>query len=330
MARSRKKETKSPILTRLFIKNFQPYKRTKFKFHPGVNVIIGSSHFGKSSIMRAIRKAVFNRPRGGKFYSNFAPKKGKTVIKLDFSDGVSIKNVISISKKKKDDKTVKKVNSQSYSISVGETTKRFSGLSDEVISGFDLGEINFQGQHDPPLLLSTSKFKLAKLVSDITKLDKAYEAQSTLQGRVAKGKTQKEVVQTTVNRLKKELKRFDKLDELESTIQTLGIKEQQREQLVSEIQQLTEARQVLRSINKQISNVKSVLKKTEVTEKQTSFWITKRESLVKEIQDLKSAYSTIKKIKSTEVKFKKAEQDYFHTLKDLRQCPTCGQDTTGL
>lgn len=48
------------------IKNFQRIRSAKLVFRAGVNVIVGSSNNGKSSIFRALRSAIFNLPSGDK------------------------------------------------------------------------------------------------------------------------------------------------------------------------------------------------------------------------------------------------------------------------
>src|SRR5665647_764854 len=60
------------MIKSLEIHNVQSHKDTFLEFDPGVNVIIGSSDSGKTAILRAIKKVVFNRPLGDSFISNWA------------------------------------------------------------------------------------------------------------------------------------------------------------------------------------------------------------------------------------------------------------------
>ena len=53
----------------LSLENFQSHKKSSLEFSEGVNVIIGSSDSGKSSIIRSLQWVLFNRPSGDSFRS---------------------------------------------------------------------------------------------------------------------------------------------------------------------------------------------------------------------------------------------------------------------
>jgi len=67
------------------VENFQSHKRTVLELSPGVNVIKGRSHSGKSSIVRAIRWVLLNQPRGTHFVSHFKKKKEETSVGIAFT-----------------------------------------------------------------------------------------------------------------------------------------------------------------------------------------------------------------------------------------------------
>lgn len=54
-------------IKQVLIENFQSHARSKIEFGSGLNVIVGPSDHGKSSIIRALRWALFNEPRGADF-----------------------------------------------------------------------------------------------------------------------------------------------------------------------------------------------------------------------------------------------------------------------
>lgn len=54
-------------IQRLVLDNFQSHEHTETEFGPGLNVIIGPSDQGKSAIIRALRWALYNQPRGSDF-----------------------------------------------------------------------------------------------------------------------------------------------------------------------------------------------------------------------------------------------------------------------
>lgn len=74
-------------IERVLIENFQSHERSDLRFGPGLNVIVGPSDQGKSAVIRAIRWALYNQPRGSDFV-----RVGTTTcrVSLTFSDGTEI------------------------------------------------------------------------------------------------------------------------------------------------------------------------------------------------------------------------------------------------
>ena len=82
-------------LKTVILKNFQSHKYSVIEFDRGLNVIVGPSDTGKSSIIRAIKWALYNEPSGDYFI-----RKGETDVEVSllFSDGTKIKRYRSRSK----------------------------------------------------------------------------------------------------------------------------------------------------------------------------------------------------------------------------------------
>ncbi|MFZ5817844.1 MAG: AAA family ATPase [Bacillota bacterium] len=74
-------------IQQLLIENFQSHVRSELTFGPGLNVIIGPSDNGKSAVLRALRWALYNEPRGTEFVRSGARECRVTVT---MSDGVQI------------------------------------------------------------------------------------------------------------------------------------------------------------------------------------------------------------------------------------------------
>lgn len=64
------------------IQNFQGHKDTIIEFTPGLNVIVGPTDAGKSSILRALQKLIRDTPSGKPFLSNWATE---TTLTLTFT-----------------------------------------------------------------------------------------------------------------------------------------------------------------------------------------------------------------------------------------------------
>ena len=81
------------FIEKLEIENFQRHKSLKVDFCPGLNAIIGESDHGKSSLIRAIRWVLTNKPRGAQFQRNPKGAKGnlsKASVKIFLSNGFKI------------------------------------------------------------------------------------------------------------------------------------------------------------------------------------------------------------------------------------------------
>lgn len=74
-------------IKQILIENFQSHARSELTFGPGLNVIIGPSDNGKSAVLRALRWALYNEPRGSEFVRSGARECRVTVT---MSDGVQI------------------------------------------------------------------------------------------------------------------------------------------------------------------------------------------------------------------------------------------------
>ena len=71
------------MINKLSIANYQSHKHSILNFHSGVNVIVGTSDSGKSGVVRALRFATSNTPRGDAFRSHWG---GETAVEIECSD----------------------------------------------------------------------------------------------------------------------------------------------------------------------------------------------------------------------------------------------------
>jgi len=141
------------------IENFQSHKTTVVEFSPGVNVIKGRSHSGKSSVMRAIRWNLLNQPRGVHFVSHFKEKKEETFSAIQFSD---------------DEYTIRKRRGTSingYESSAGDFEAMRSDVPEEIQSITRMNQINVQMQGDPYFMLGMTPGKVAKELNKLIGLD---------------------------------------------------------------------------------------------------------------------------------------------------------------
>jgi exonuclease SbcC len=136
------------------IKNYQSHADTELEFHPGVNVLVGSSDSGKSAIFRAMAWVMTNRPLGNAF-CRWGTKKTRVELTID------------------SDTTIGRTKSKS------ENNYLFQGR--ELLAGTEVPEdiqrtlkidpvINIQQQISAPFLLSSSPGEVAAFFNDIAGL----------------------------------------------------------------------------------------------------------------------------------------------------------------
>lgn len=142
-------------LSNFEIQNFQIHKELKIKFTPGLNLIVGDTGSGKSSIIRALSLLLENQPRSGsKIYKSNTSKLPIT-LKLTDSNGNIIKR-----------------NHKVYWIN-NIKLKAFGGNEppNELLKYLPFKTINWQRQLDPHYLILETGGNAAKLFNKYSGLD---------------------------------------------------------------------------------------------------------------------------------------------------------------
>lgn len=78
---------KSKKIAKVIIENFQAHEHTEIEFDDGLNIIVGESNNGKTSILRAIMWAIDNQPLGTDF---IMAGKDECKVTICYDDGTSI------------------------------------------------------------------------------------------------------------------------------------------------------------------------------------------------------------------------------------------------
>lgn len=149
------------MIKKLRLKFFQSWKDVELIFKEGLNIIIGSSNSGKSSLLRAIYWAIENRPSGNSFVNHSQLKNGNIVGEV----------FVEIETEKGNIKRIKSKNFNGYYLN----DKKFEAVGldipEDVNKFFNFSEVNIQKQLDSPFLLSESGGEIAKFFNKILKLD---------------------------------------------------------------------------------------------------------------------------------------------------------------
>lgn len=188
----------------LLLRNFQAHRRTKLEFAPGVNAIAGASDQGKSSIIRALRWVVENRPAGDSFRSNFAGEQD-TEVTVETTEGETVTRT-------KGQKT------NSYSVNGKELKAMGQSVPEEVSAALRLSSVNFQHQMDAPFLLSLGSSKLSQYLNEVAGLDAIDRATSNIRKRILGNSQDQRTIEAQKTATAIALEKFQGLDETEGRL----------------------------------------------------------------------------------------------------------------
>jgi DNA repair protein SbcC/Rad50 len=178
-----------------------------------VNVITGTSDSGKTAILRSLSWLINNRPSGDAFKNWDVPLKESVSVSLELEDGNSIvlerqngKNTYSIFDKN------------------GEETK-FSAIKTdvpkEVTELLNLAEYNSQSQHQSYFLLQDTPGEIAKKLNDLVGLSIIDTLFSNIASQVRQTSIKISVLTSDRDNAEKDLKQYEKLDEIGNIIENL-------------------------------------------------------------------------------------------------------------
>ena len=231
----------------LNIQNFQSWRSGHFNFHPGINVIIGSSRAGKSAAMRALCWGCTNKPKGEAFRT-WGSK--ETKVEIFTGDGYSIgrrkatsKNEYWLNGDGDDDEAL-------FFKAFGQGEP-----PEEIQKALNLDPVNTQWQHDPPFLLSATSGEVARQLNRIANLSKIDTALSGIASIQSNSTQETKAAKKEIERLEEELASYDYLVDLESrvvSIEALRMKKcETKKQYDSALSLINEIERVERKLSHQ-------------------------------------------------------------------------------
>jgi len=268
------------MIKNLELQNFQSHKKTELVFSDGVNVIIGGSDSGKTSIIRALKWLVWNRPGGDAFRSTWG---GKTKVTLDL-------NGIEVSR-------IKDKENLYYSDGV-----KFMAFGAEVPFEIkhllNLNEINLQSQMDSPFLISSTPGDVAKHFNKIAHLDQIDGGLKTVQQWINGIKQDIHSGESQIIQSKEELKKFKHLEKFEIDVEVL---EEMQSKFLQEVNNVRELKTTITSIKEIQINID---KKSEILTAETLLntvldWIEEKKQLVRNHEQLGGLIAESKDIKGS-------------------------------
>ncbi len=234
-------------ITRVEIINFQSHSNTVVEFDEKFNAIVGETDNGKTSIFRAMRWCLYNKPSGTSFI-----RKGTSEcsVTIHFNDGTMIKRYRS--------KTTNAYDVIMKDGTVKEGLTGFGvGVPTEVLQTHEMRPVhlgvdgkrrslNLSQQLDGPFLLSEGPTQKATVIGRIAHteaIDKAIKG-TTKDTRDTKSKI--EDIISDIKEAKEGIKRFDDIEAREELISKA---ERLLSEIESELDTLNKARHLLLKIN---------------------------------------------------------------------------------
>ena len=217
------------MIKRLELENFQSHRESHLDFHPGVNIIVGTSDSGKTAIIRAIKWLKDNRPLGDEFRSHWG---GDTRVMIHLDDklinrmkGKSENSYILSKDKPGPDPTIFKA----FGTDIPEPIKDILNMSD----------INVQNQLDSPFLLTKSPGEVANHFNRIAHLEDIDYCIKNIQKEINSIESQTKHDKLLQEKRTEQLKGFDYLDMMEIDLENLEGMEQDYQQKIKSKSRLT-------------------------------------------------------------------------------------------
>jgi len=223
-------------LDQLILKNHESWVDGIFDFHPGVNILIGLSDAGKSSVLRAIRLVADNEPNRNKadgnpvFKNDTASDKEDASVQMIFADGVSVSRI----KGKSTNQYDLKINDNKI-----QEFKAFASIiPDEINNAVALNEVNIQKQKELPFLISQNSADRGRFFNQVAGLDNIDKSQKYANIKVLEAGREATACEKEMERVSAEIKKLDFISALEKKVEKLEALELRRFQLSGRIQSM--------------------------------------------------------------------------------------------
>lgn len=213
--------TKNNMLDSITVQNVQTAKNIHLDLAPGINLIVGESDQGKTSIIRGLYDLITNAFSFDILGNWNLPIKSRTAKTTIVKDG----HVIS--------KIVAKTGSM-YVLNGKEYKAPKQGIPDEIQSILNMDEINIQMQLDPHFLLQDiSSGKVAKRLNEVVGLSSIDTTTYNINHIVRQIEANKKAQKSLVDEYKKRLQELEWVDDFEKGVNYMNTYNERYETLSS-------------------------------------------------------------------------------------------------
>jgi len=202
------------MLKNIKLTNFQSHIKTSIALSPGVNVFIGKSDAGKSSIVRALYWLLFNRPLGDDFRT-YGTSKTEVEIELD------------------EHRIIRAKSDSENAYRVDEVVLKAFGqeVPEEVVNIHKVSSVlNVQTQISPLFLLQASAGEVARFLNQIAGLGEIDLAISKLTRMAGQLRDRQALLDQRSSELAEQLKRFSYLEQAEDILERAKVLQNKSEE----------------------------------------------------------------------------------------------------
>jgi exonuclease SbcC len=313
------------MIKKLIISNFQSHKDTEINFTPGLNCIVGSTHVGKSAIIRALKWVLFNQS-----ISNFITwGQNKCSVKVIVEDGY----VERIRDKNTNKVVINGADFNNFGSNYPKIVSELCKIKKLILDVDQEYNLNILSQHDPLFLLSDeiSGSVRAKALNSLIDLNTVDNVVRDLVSDILRENKSKDTLVTKKNQLEKEIESYNNLAEEEIKLNRLKTKLEE-----------------LKKLNIDYEKYKQLSDKVNAYKQKVEEWNIKNSKLKKydinKLNQFDSLYNNIVKLNDLSVRLtdvdskianKKSELNlinnnlklitdkYRQILLKIKQCPIC-------
>lgn len=297
----------------------QPHEETVMEFHPGLNVITGASHKGKSSLTRGFKWCVLNKPYGADYRSRFAEGTVPASVECNFEEGM-----VRRARYKQNNFYQTRVFSEEES----DKLKALRGsLPEEILAISGMDDINIQGQFDPFFMLQDSGGDIAKRLNETVGLESIDVVINNVNRIISKARTDVEYWKKYIAEWSEKLKEYKDLDKIESLIKETELSAKRVDELKNKEHRINQLIQEIKAEEVRLKTFRSIVKmKDDFLETEKA--LNRVQDLQKRFNTIQSIYSSIKResdVKnSAHSRVLNLKQTYIDKLKEHGICPVCG------
>ena len=257
------------MISKLKLENFEAHKSTVLEFDAGVNVIIGESDHGKSSLVKALDCAIRNN------IDDAYIRDGQKEFKVTVDDV----------------ERVRSTNKNEYYLK-GDLLRAFgTEPPTEVIQYFDMDSyLNWQGQFDSAFLLTDTGGEVARKLNKLVDLDIIITSQKRINFDVSQIKREQKFNEDELIKSQEKLSHYDYLEELSKVGERYDFLLNKEVEIIIQFNKLTALKANFITNKKRLDKLKKIVVLSQIYDIIIS--------IVKEQKEVENKMNTITELRS--------------------------------